>query len=48
MVIDISGKDLHLEHVEGPVGVQVRNFSHARMHGLGWESEVTLREGELL
>jgi nucleoside-diphosphate-sugar epimerase len=27
------------------VGVQARNFSHARMHELGWEAEVSLREG---
>jgi nucleoside-diphosphate-sugar epimerase len=27
------------------VGVQARNFSHARMHDLGWETTVPLREG---
>jgi nucleoside-diphosphate-sugar epimerase len=44
-VIDVSGKEIHVEHVEGPVGVQARNFSHARMHELGWEAEVSLKEG---
>ncbi len=44
-VIDISGKEIQVEHVEGPVGVQARNFSHARMHELGWEAQTTLRDG---
>jgi GDP-D-mannose 3', 5'-epimerase len=44
-VLDISGKDLTIRHVEGPVGVQARNFSKARMHALGWEAKVPLREG---
>jgi nucleoside-diphosphate-sugar epimerase len=44
-VIVVSGKEIHVEHVEGPVGVQARNFSHERMHALGWEAEVSLREG---
>ncbi|MFW6116200.1 MAG: NAD-dependent epimerase/dehydratase family protein [bacterium] len=44
-VIDVSGKKIHVEHVKGPVGVQARNFSHARMHKLGWQAQTTLREG---
>ncbi len=44
-VIEISGKELGVRHVEGPVGVLARNFSKARMHGLGWEAKVSLREG---
>ncbi len=44
-VLDVSGKDLEIRHVEGPVGVQARNFSKARMHALGWEAKVHLREG---
>ncbi len=44
-VIDVSGKEIHIEHVDGPVGVQARNFSHTRMHDLGWEATVPLREG---
>jgi nucleoside-diphosphate-sugar epimerase len=44
-VIDVSGKTIGVEHVEGPVGVHARNFSHARMHELGWEARTTLREG---
>lgn len=44
-VIDVSGKEIHVKHVEGPVGVQARNFSHARMHDLGWEANVSFQKG---
>ena len=44
-VIEVSGKELEVQHVEGPVGVLARNFSKARMHSLGWEAKVSLREG---
>lgn len=44
-VIDISGKDLTIRHVDGPVGVAARNFSKERMKALGWQAKVNLREG---
>jgi GDP-D-mannose 3', 5'-epimerase len=44
-VIEISGKDLEVQHVDGPVGVLARNFNKARMRSLGWEARVSLREG---
>ena len=44
-VLEVAGKDLRIQHVEGPVGVQARNFSKARIHSLGWEAELSLREG---
>jgi GDP-D-mannose 3', 5'-epimerase len=44
-VIEISGKEIAVEHVEGPVGVLARNFSKARMQSLGWEAKVSLKEG---
>jgi len=44
-VIDVSGKDVQIRHVDGPVGVAARNFSKARMRSLGWEAKVRLREG---
>ena len=43
--IEVSGKDLSIEHVEGPVGVQSRNFSHARVESLGWRAGTSLRAG---
>jgi nucleoside-diphosphate-sugar epimerase len=44
-VIEVAGKEIHKKHVEGPVGVQARNFSNARIHSLGWEARVSLKEG---
>ena len=44
-VIEVSGKTIDIKHVEGPVGVQARNFSKARIHSLGWEAKVSLKEG---
>jgi len=45
LIADIAGKDLTLVHVDGPAGVRSRNFSHARIHGLGWQPRYDLRSG---
>jgi nucleoside-diphosphate-sugar epimerase len=44
-VIDVSGKEIHVQHVEGPVGVQARNFDKSRIKALGWEATTRLNEG---
>jgi len=44
-VIEVSGKRVRVKHVEGPVGVQARNFSNARIYSLGWRAKVSLKEG---
>jgi len=44
-VIEVSGKQLNVKYVPGPVGVHARNFSKARIKSLGWEAKVSLREG---
>jgi len=44
-VIEVSGKKIHEKYVEGPVGVQARNFSKARIKSLGWEAKVSFKEG---
>jgi len=44
-VIEVSGKQINVKYVPGPIGVQSRNFSKARIHALGWEAKVSLREG---
>ena len=41
----ITGKRVRIKHVAGPVGVQSRNFSTARIEALGWRPEVSLRAG---
>ena len=44
-VMEIAGKDLGVRYVPGPVGVQSRNFSHARIESLGWRPRYSLRDG---
>lgn len=47
VVIETSNKSLTPVYVDGngPVGVQSRNFSHARIESLGWRTRTSLREG---
>jgi len=44
-VIEVSRKKIYKNYVEGPVGVQARNFSKARIKSLEWEAKVSLKEG---
>jgi GDP-D-mannose 3', 5'-epimerase len=41
----IAGKKIQIKHVEGPIGVQSRNFSNERIYTLGWKPKVYLEEG---
>jgi GDP-D-mannose 3', 5'-epimerase len=40
-----AGKRIRIRYVPGPVGVQSRNFSIARINSIGWHAEVSLKEG---
>jgi nucleoside-diphosphate-sugar epimerase len=44
-VAEVAGKTIHIRHVEGPVGVQSRNFSNERICSTGWQPRVFLRDG---
>ena len=44
-VADVAGNGIHIQYVEGPAGVESRNFSNARIHSTGWRAKVFLREG---
>jgi GDP-D-mannose 3',5'-epimerase len=44
-VAGIAGKRIGVRHVEGPVGVQSRNFSNERIYSTGWRPRVFLKEG---
>ena len=44
-VADVAGKRISIEHIEGPVGVQSRNFSNERIYSTGWRARFSLREG---
>jgi GDP-D-mannose 3',5'-epimerase len=45
IVAEVAGKEIEPRYVDGPVGVQSRNFSHARIESLGWKAQVSLRDG---
>jgi GDP-D-mannose 3', 5'-epimerase len=40
-----AGKTVGIRSVPGPVGVQSRNFSNARIYGIGWRPRYDLRAG---
>jgi nucleoside-diphosphate-sugar epimerase len=44
-VAEVAGKKIHIRHVDGPVGVQSRNFSNERICSIGWRPKVFLKEG---
>jgi GDP-D-mannose 3',5'-epimerase len=44
-VMEASGKKIHIKHIEGPVGVQSRNFSNARIYTTGWQAKYLLKDG---
>jgi GDP-D-mannose 3',5'-epimerase len=44
-VARVSGKKIQIKHVAGPVGVQSRNFSNARIYSIGWKSRFSLEDG---
>ena len=45
IVASVAGKRIRIRHIDGPVGVQSRNFSNARIESLGWRSAWPLRRG---
>jgi nucleoside-diphosphate-sugar epimerase len=45
IVAKVAGKEIQIKHVEGPVGVESRNFSNARIYSIGWKAKVFLEEG---
>lgn len=44
-VTEVAGKKIQIKHVDGPVGVQSRNFSNARIYSIGWKPKIFLKEG---
>ena len=44
-VAEIAGKSITIKHIDGPVGVQSRNFSNERIYSIGWESNYSLKDG---
>lgn len=44
-VAEVAGKNIHIKHIPGPVGVKARNFTDERIKSLYWESKISLKEG---
>ncbi len=44
-VAKVANKKINIRHIEGPVGVQSRNFSNERIYSLGWRSRFSLEDG---
>jgi nucleoside-diphosphate-sugar epimerase len=45
VVSEVAGKCVDVRYVDGPVGVQSRNFSNARIESLGWSPKYFLKDG---
>ena len=44
--MNIAGKNLSIEHVDGPQGVRGRNSDNTKLREvLGWEPSIELEEG---
>lgn len=44
-IADVAGKVISIRHITGPVGVQSRNFSNAKIYTTGWEPQFSLKDG---
>jgi nucleoside-diphosphate-sugar epimerase len=44
-VADVAKKRVETKYVPGPVGVQSRNFSNAKINSIGWTPRFCLRDG---
>jgi GDP-D-mannose 3', 5'-epimerase len=45
IIARIAGKTIRIKHIEGPVGVKARNFTHDRISSIGWASRFSLKDG---
>lgn len=44
-VAQVAGKRIHMKYVDGPVGVQSRNFSNEKIYKTGWKCRFNLMDG---
>ena len=44
-IAEVAGKTIQIKHIPGPVGVQSRNFSNARIYTTGWRAKFFLKDG---
>ena len=41
----VSGKNVNIKYIDGPIGVQARNFSNKKIYSLGWQAKFSLFDG---
>ena len=44
-VARVAGKKINVKHIDGPVGVQSRNFSNEKIYRTGWRARFRTEEG---
>ena len=47
-IAEVAGKRINSKYVDGPVGVQSRNFSNSRIGATGWRAQYSLKDGMAL
>lgn len=45
IVSEVSGKEIGIKHIDGPVGVQARYFRDDKIRSIGWSSKISIEEG---
>jgi GDP-D-mannose 3',5'-epimerase len=45
IISEVAGKKINIKHIEGPVGVQARNFTNEKIRSLGWKAIFPLNKG---
>jgi nucleoside-diphosphate-sugar epimerase len=45
IISEVAGKKINIKHIEGPVGVQARNFRNDKIRSLGWKANFPLKKG---
>jgi len=45
LIAVIANKKISIKYIDGPVGVQSRNFSNERIYSIGWKPAVSLTDG---
>jgi nucleoside-diphosphate-sugar epimerase len=41
----VAGKEIKVRHIEGPVGVESRNFSNSKIYTTGWTARFNTETG---
>jgi GDP-D-mannose 3', 5'-epimerase len=44
-VAEVANKKLNVRYIDGPVGVQSRNFANERIYSTGWQAKYSLKDG---